>query len=144
MGDALLASKRVNKTINEFRSAIQSVQGTLREVLDAEDTEAEKNNLYILHVGVEVVEELHSGFGRCMRNLADSLRFFGQPCMESAHSLLDRCGTHDPLSDGSVEIISALAREWSFLREHRHCELRGYIAECGFNMQEEVNHLATI
>ena len=124
--------------IYEYQSALQSVQRSLREVVDMEDTDEEKNNLNAIHDSVKIVEELYHNFGGCMRNLTDSLRFFGQPCMESAQSLIDRCGAHDPMSDSSVDIIAAMAQEWTFFREHRQCELQTYVVECGTRMREEV------
>jgi hypothetical protein len=58
--------------------------------------------------------------------------------MESARALLDRCNAHEPLSDGSVEIVSAMAREWRYLRDCRHAELGDCIKECAAKTSDQV------
>lgn len=137
MMETLSSNKKLNLSLVEYKNALRTFQKSLCELSVMEDTSSEKKVVDSLADSVDLIHQQHCCLDNNLRNLMDSLRFFSQPCMESARALLDKCIAHEPLSDASVDFIHVLAMEWAHLRSFRQDELFKYIVELSENMKTQ-------
>lgn len=137
MIDTLISSKRFDSSLTSCAGIARHLESSLQELLGVDDAQTDTSIIIFLSQTVHVMENYYSFWSIHFRTLMDTVRFFGQPCMESAKSLIDRSYAHETCSDSSADIILALAVDWNQLREFRQAELYKCVLNYSVDMRTE-------
>jgi hypothetical protein len=139
MGEAVISSKHLLKNISNYTTSVFSLLSATENIIKVDCGYTENNKPMPL---VDILEFIKKRTAlEEARNVivSDCLRFYSQPCMDSAGSLIDRSKSALASDRHSIVHVSRnLGREWDHLRRNRQAYMKKCLLDTAEVMSKEV------
>lgn len=140
MTEAVKSSKGLLKNISNYTASIGSVLSATENVMKIDSSiQSESVQSMLLVELLEIIKK--RTIMEESRNVivSDCLRFYSQPCMDSAGTLIDRSKSALSSDRHSIVHVSQnLGREWDHLRRNRQAYLKKCLLDTADMMSKEV------
>ena len=139
MSEAIYSSRNLCKTFRDYSECINTLRKHIFAASALEDSKYDKSSVDRMSRVTELLFIQNEANKLQSIKCSDTLRFFSQPCMESAQIIIDKSKSLQSLAgDAMVPCIRNLMREWDHLRRTRHEYLLRTIFEIEDAMSKSV------